>query len=53
MARLLRARTAGASSLGALMARLLRARTAGASSLGALTAWLANVSETHRYTGGP
>jgi hypothetical protein len=30
------------------MARLLGARTAGA-----LTAWLANLSETRRYTGGP
>jgi hypothetical protein len=35
------------------MARLLSARTAGASSVGALMGWLANVSETHRYTGRP
>ncbi len=37
----------------ALMARPLNARGAGASSPGALTAWLANLSQTHGYTGDP
>jgi len=53
MARLLLGPKAAASSPGALMARLLLGPKAAASSPGALLARLANVSQTHRYTGDP
>jgi hypothetical protein len=52
MARLLSARAAGASSPGALMAGFSSGRPA-ARIVAARMARLANISETHRYTGGP